>query len=188
MTINYIIEGPKGVGKSTLAKKLKNSIDGNVIIKHFDSTHLLDMNDMNQHRIELNHYIYDRGYLSYLVYGWVQNYHQSFKTIVDHDTITLKSWSPLSREHFIEWLNNVDDEIGQIYIMYASDWNVLKERISKREKEIGKGATSDELEALEMSNTVFKHYAYILEKMEEIENKKNNKVHKKIIPIDICKE
>lgn len=188
MTINYIIEGPKGVGKSTLANQLSLKFDNHVIVKHFDSTHLLDMNEMNQHKIERTNYIYDRGYLSYLVYGWVQNYHQSFETIVNHDKIILKSWSPLSREHFVEWLNNVDEENGKIYIMYASDWLVLKDRIMKREKESGKGATQDELEALEMSNTMFKHYAFILKKMEEIENKKNNKSHNKIIPIDICEE
>ena len=59
MTINYIIEGPKGVGKSTLANQLSLKFDNHVIVKHFDSTHLLDMNEMNQHKIERTNYIYD---------------------------------------------------------------------------------------------------------------------------------
>lgn len=187
MTVNYIIEGPKGAGKSTLAMQLKEQLGFNTSIIHFDSTHLLDIDKMKEHRLHHQHYIYDRGYLSYLVYGWVQNYHQKFETKVYFDKIELKSWSPLSREHFIEWLNNVDDN-GYIYILYASDWTILKERIEKRRIEDGKGATKDELEAIEMSNTMFKNYAHILEKMEEIENRKTGQTHKKIQPIDVCSQ
>lgn len=185
MTVNYIIEGPKGSGKSTLSHELKSKLGFNTSIIHFDSKNLLDIDEMRNHKTQRHHYIYDRGYLSYLVYGWVQDYHQSFETRVYYDKIELISWSPLSREHFIDWLNNVDNE-GQIYILYASNWEVLKERIKNREKHEGKGATQEELEALEMSNTMFKHYAFILEKMEEIENRKTGKTHKKIVPIDIC--
>lgn len=188
MSVKYIVEGSKGSGKSTLCKMIKQKHkDQFVHYHHFHSTHLLDMNEMYKHRYDDNLHVYDRGYLSYLIYGWVQDYHQTFETYVDHDTITLKSWSPLSRKHFVEMINNLDDD-GKMIIFYASDVSILFDRLNKRLKDTGKYATDDELDALEMSNELYRAYGHILQSMERIENKKNGTNHQKVVTFDICSD
>ena len=184
MVVKYMFEGAKGTGKSTLCDKLMKKNE-NVKYIHFDAENVLNIKDMKNHSESDAIYFYDRGYLSNVIYDFVNDRKQSFDTKIQNDRLFLTSWSPLSLKDFSDMIDLVENKI---IIMYASDYNVLFERINKRKKLFNKGATEHELNLVEMTNTMFYAYYHILKKMEEIDNKNNNKDNNKIMLIDICNE
>ena len=51
-----------------------------------------------------------------------------------------------------KYLDRIEDKL---YILYTGDYNLLHDRINRRNEEIGKGATEDEWKVLDQSNLMF---------------------------------
>lgn len=150
--IAYILEGPKGSGKSTLATLLKEHYQYN--IKHYNGKDYLTTSQLEIDKKSNEIYIHDRGFLSYYTYGFVANIKQDkdFEIKTTGSELKIKVWAPLTQKDFTDWIDACQN---QLIILYASDVNILFDRIKKREKESNKGATEDELKLIKDSNQFY---------------------------------
>ena len=152
--IHYVLEGPKGSGKSTLGRELAQLHQSTV--RHFSSENYLKLSQLLHDSTSHESVIYDRGWLSYLIYGFLWNAEQDFTVHHDGPEMMIKTWAPLHKGHF----NELVDAIKHHYIIfYSSDPELLLARLEKRTVEEGKGYTKHEKEILKESNIMFKHYA-----------------------------
>lgn len=180
MTIKYIIEGPKGSGKSTLCKALALETESN--IKNFSDKNTPHVDKMLKDYFSQQSFIHDRGYLSYHIYGWAQDAHQHFGIKQDSTRLTLETWSPITRKDFIQMLDLID---SKLVILYASKPQQLIDRIKSRESLEGKGATKTEYDSLYLSNAMFYSYIHILKTAYDLEGKDGSN---KIVSIDISED
>lgn len=150
--ISYIIEGPKGSGKSTLSNLIQNQFGGE--IKHYNGDNYLTTEKLINDKQSDKLFIHDRGFLSYFVYGFVSNIKQDndFEISTIGSQLNIKVWAPLTQNDFTDWIDSCDNKL---IILYASDDKLLFDRIKKRESEIGKGATKKELSFIKNSNQLF---------------------------------
>ena len=152
--IHYVLEGPKGSGKSTLSRELAQLHQS--AVQHFSSENYLKMSQLLHDSTSHESVIYDRGWLSYLIYGFLWNAEQDFVVHHDGPEMMIRTWAPLHKGHF----NELIDAIQYHYIIfYSSNDDLLLKRLEKRAVEEGKGYTKHEKEVLKESNIMFKHYA-----------------------------
>ena len=179
MTIQFMIEGPKGSGKSTLAGALAS--DYHFETTHFSGSRKPDHNHLNLLANSNADIVVDRFYLSYHIYGFVQDAYQRFDIDQTSTDLILKTWSPITIKDFIEMINQIQ---LRMIILYSSDYNLLLERLQERKEKEGKGYTQQELNELYMSNIMFKQYSEILKEASLDERSNYNK--QDIIAIDIA--
>ena len=155
--IQLIFEGPKGSGKSTLTERYSKKYDAKV--EHFSGDrHLLTQQFLKDATSRKN-VIYDRGWLSYLIYGYIWNATQQFNAEIDGPKLTLHSWAPLGDSQF----QSLIDATQQKYvILYSSNYQLLVDRLNARSENAGKHYTKKELQDLKKSNTMFKHYGKMM--------------------------
>lgn len=180
MPIKYILEGPKGSGKSTLCRALARDLGAEV--KSFSDKNTPHIDTLIHDHLDKNKFIHDRSYLSYLVYGWAQDAHQHFDIKQDSTRLTLETWSPITRKDFIQMLDLID---SKLIILYASKPQQLIDRIKERESFEGKGATQSEYDSLYLSNAMFYSYIHILKTAYDLEGKDSSS---KIVSIDISED
>ena len=180
MPIKYILEGPKGSGKSTLCRALARDLGAEV--KSFSDKNTPHIDTLIHDHLDKNKFIHDRSYLSYLVYGWAQDAHQHFDIKQDSTRLTLETWSPITRKDFIQMLDLID---SKLIILYASKPQQLIDRIKERESFEGKGATQSEYDSLYLSNAMFYSYIHILKTAYNLEGKDSSS---KIVSIDISED
>ena len=148
--IHYVLEGPKGSGKSTLGRELAQLHQSTV--QHFSSDNYLKMSQLLHESV-----IYDRGWLSYLIYGFLWNAEQDFTVHRDGPEMMIRTWAPLHKGHF----NELVDAIKYHYIIfYSSDVDLLLNRLDSIDAALeSKEYNKSEKEILKESNIMFKHYA-----------------------------
>ena len=170
--IQLIFEGPKGSGKSTLTEHYSKKYDAKV--EHFSGDRHLLTQQFLQDATSRKNVIYDRGWLSYLIYGYIWNATQQFNAEIDGPKLTLHSWSPLGDSQF----QSLIDATQQKYvILYSSNYQLLVDRLNARSENAGKHYTKKELQDLKKSNTMFKHYGKMMQEL----------YGDKVITIDIAK-
>ena len=180
MAIKYIIEGAKGTGKSTLCEALAN--DGGYEIEHFSGDRTAHESFITYFNNALStHQVIDRFYLSYTIYGFVQDAYQHFDIQQSSTDLVLKTWSPLSVKDFIKM---IDETQHNLIILYSSDHHLLENRLMSRSINEGKSYSKDEFEALRLSNVMFKAYASILKEAYSLEHPDQRQ---KVISIDVSK-
>lgn len=150
MAIKYVIEGPKGTGKSTLVKNLESKLKAQV--RYFTADTCLDLPTIQSDSKTKTPVIYERGYLSRFVYGWLWNLKPDVKE---------NPYLQVTRQDFEDLLKEVDKYI----ILYASVPSILHTRIDKRLKETGKGMEDFEKQELDLSNTFFIQFGKVLQEM-----------------------
>lgn len=148
----YNIDGPKGSGKSTLAKELSNRYKAR--LEYFDSTRVVTDSDFDINFLK-DDVIFERGMLSYMIYGFLWNAQQEFEVIHKFNEMTVKTWTPMSAMHFDKLIETIKHKF---IILYSSDSDLLIDRINSREKETGKGATDFEMSQIKDSNQLFKSW------------------------------
>ena len=134
--MNIILEGPDAVGKTTLAEKLKNKYNMDII--HSTSK---TRNDLNYH-IDLLDYrtntVFDRFHVGELVYPEI--YHRNGQlNLTDFDIIN----------------NRIIDNQDILIIFYSSDLSILKNRLIERNE-------LNYLDEIQQQNELFKFYSDIL--------------------------
>ena len=170
--IQLIFEGPKGSGKSTLTERYSKKYEAKV--EHFSGDRHLLTQQFLQDATSRKNVIYDRGWLSYLIYGYIWNATQQFNAEIDGPKLTLHSWAPLGDSQF----QSLIDATQQKYvILYSSNYQLLVDRLNARSENAGKHYTKKELQDLKKSNTMFKHYGKMMQEL----------YGDKIIAIDIAK-
>lgn len=134
--MNIILEGPDAVGKTTLAEKLKNKYNMNII--HSTSK---TRNDLNYH-IDLldyqNNTVFDRFHIGELVYPEIYN-----------------RSSCLSLDDFNLINKRIIDNQDVLVVFYTSDLSILKDRLIKR-------GELNYLDEIEQQNKLFSFYASVL--------------------------
>lgn len=154
--ISYVFEGAKGTGKSTLVNYVNNVL-GHEINEWSDAKKLF-VNDLDKHINDEKYHVYGRGFLSYSVYRWAQDYETILESKHHFTELQTTALVALSRKHFEYLIDNVDHYV----VLYASNENDLFNRIKKRNAEIGKGATKDEWDVIGITNQAFKSYGEML--------------------------
>lgn len=154
MTIIYNLEGPKGSGKSTLIRRMiergladrsrgfsgqwENLMTDEIVSKDHES------ND----RI-----IHDRGYFSHFIYTFLMAAEPDFNRVkCDGPKVEILSWRATNIQMIKDYMDKLE---GKMIILYSDFPQILIERITKRQAEESKGATSDEWSVLEQSNQMF---------------------------------
>lgn len=161
----YNLEGPKGVGKSTIGHALSNYFKQNghadIYLKHFDSNDILT-NDILMES-DKKDYIFDRGLLSYQLYDWLWNNGLSERYNKDYLGLSIRLKQPVNKQHFDHLMEKIQ---YKYIILYSSSEELLFDRIANREKLTGKGMNQLEKDTLVQSNKYFEtmgqflHYLY----------------------------
>ena len=156
MTIKYVIEGPKGVGKSTLAQMLRDK--GKVDLStHFSGEwDKLLTNDVleSNHQSKLYH-VHDRGYLSNFIYSFVTPLSSIFSPYQESYNGTMGQLTfhrPVTLADFDDYMSKVE----RLVVLYVSDVKLLQDRLNERLDNKNKGYTTNEWETLSVTNDLFK--------------------------------
>lgn len=137
--MNVIIEGPDATGKTTLAEKLQKKY--NMGYEHLTSS---TPNDLKFHidLLDKDNMVYDRFMCGELVYPEI--YHREPK---------------MTFNEVCKVMNKIVDNNDIFIIMYASDINILKERLIER-------GEIKYLKEIEQQNNLFQHVIYALDAFE----------------------
>ena len=158
----YNLEGPKGVGKSTIGNALmsfyKNKNGSDIYVRHFDSANILT-NDILMES-DKKDYIFDRGLLSYQLYDWLWNNGLSEHYNKDYLGLSIQLKQPVNKSHFDLLMEKVK---YKYIILYSSDEQLLFDRIERREQLTGKGMNQLEKDTLVQSNKYFETMGQFLQ-------------------------
>ena len=155
MSIVYNIEGPKGAGKSTLIRKMieRGLADQS---RGFSGKWEELMTDeiVEQDSSSNLRYVHDRGYLSHFIYAFLMSAEPDFNRVrCNGPKVEIMTWRAANLKMLSDYLDQVD---SKMIILYSDYSQILNDRISKRLKEEGKGASEAEWEVLERSNQMYK--------------------------------
>lgn len=154
MSIKAVFEGPKGIGKSTLLSALQSNFYADEIRAFSGQWENLLTEDVLEHdtNSELR-YIHDRGMISHFIYTFLMPSDPDFNRVrYNGSKIEISSWRVPNIGMIEKYLDRIEDKL---YILYTGDYNLLHERINRRNEETGKGATDDEWKVLDQSNLMF---------------------------------
>lgn len=161
MSLIAVLEGPKGIGKSTLLDSLQKH-DFADEIRAFSGQweHLLTEDVLQADYASDKRYLHDRGMISHFIYTFLMPSDPDFHRVrYNGSKIEISSWRVPNIAMIENYLNRVEDKL---YILYTEDTQMLVDRINRRNKEIGKGATEDEWKVLDQSNRMFKQFGLFL--------------------------
>lgn len=154
MTIIYNLEGPKGSGKSTLIRRMieRGLADKSRGFSGQWENLMTDEIVLNDHESK-DRIVHDRGYFSHFIYTFLMAAEPDFNRVkCNGPKVEILSW----RATNIQMINDYMDKLeGKMIILYSDFPQILIERITKRQAEESKGATSDEWSVLEQSNQMF---------------------------------
>ena len=155
MSIVYNIEGPKGSGKSTLIRKMieRGLADQS---RGFSGKWEELMTDeiVVQDSSSNLRYVHDRGYLSHFIYAFLMSAEPDFNRVrCNGPKVEIMTWRAANLKMLSDYLDQVE---SKMIILYSDYSQILNDRISKRLKEEGKGASEAEWEVLERSNQMYK--------------------------------
>lgn len=155
MSIVYNIEGPKGSGKSTLIRKMieRGLVDQS---RGFSGKWEELMTDeiVEQDSSSNLRYVHDRGYLSHFIYAFLMSAEPDFNRVrCNGPKVEIMTWRAANLKMLSDYLDQVE---SKMIILYSDYSQILNDRISKRLKEEGKGASEAEWEVLERSNQMYK--------------------------------
>lgn len=155
MSIVYNIEGPKGSGKSTLIRKMieRGLADQS---RGFSGKWEELMTDeiVEQDSSSNLRYVHDRGYLSHFIYTFLMSAEPDFNRVrCNGPKVEIMTWRAANLKMLSDYLDQVE---SKMIILYSDYSQILNDRISKRLKEEGKGASEAEWEVLERSNQMYK--------------------------------
>ena len=155
MSIVYNIEGPKGSGKSTLIRKMieRGLADQS---RGFSGKWEELMTDeiVEQDSSSNLRYVHDRGYLSHFIYAFLMSAEPDFNRVrCNGPKVEIMTWRAANLKMLSDYLDQVE---SKMIILYSDYSQILNDRISKRLKEEGKGASEAEWEVLERSNQMYK--------------------------------
>lgn len=155
MSIVYNIEGPKGSGKSTLIRKMieRGLADQS---RGFSGKWEELMTDeiVEQDSSSNLRYVHDRGYLSHFIYAFLMSAEPDFNRVrCNGPKVEIMSWRAANLKMLSDYLDQVE---SKMIILYSDYSQILNDRISKRLREEGKGASEAEWEVLERSNQMYK--------------------------------
>lgn len=147
-----MIDGPQGSGKTSAVYKLREMYP-DAIYRKFDSkVYMQDyLHDDYKRSQNGENFIYERGMLSYAIYGMLWNSEQS---IVNFKI----DWLPVKRCDFQEMIQLID----HTYIVYASNGQDLIDSIHRRTAETGRVLPTMEYEVVLESNMLFPGYGEML--------------------------
>lgn len=134
--MKVILEGPDGVGKSTLANYLNQKYNLNILHSSSETSNTLDY---HMGLVEFDGVVLDRANLGEIVYPEVYNREPKM------------TW-----DEQIDFMNSCNSDDIIYIIFYASNFDDLKERLFKR------GDTEQVLKNAEKINLVFKTLAKML--------------------------
>lgn len=155
MSIVCNIEGPKGSGKSTLIRKMieRGLADQS---RGFSGKWEELMTDeiVEQDSSSNLRYVHDRGYLSHFIYAFLMSAEPDFNRVrCNGPKVEIMTWRAANLKMLSDYLDQVE---SKMIILYSDYSQILNDRISKRLKEEGKGASEAEWEVLERSNQMYK--------------------------------
>ena len=155
MSIVYNIEGPKGSGKSTLIRKMieRGLADQS---RGFSGKWEELMTDeiVEQDSSSNLRFVHDRGYLSHFIYAFLMSAEPDFNRVrCNGPKVEIMTWRAANLKMLSDYLDQVE---SKMIILYSDYSQILNDRISKRLKEEGKGASEAEWEVLERSNQMYK--------------------------------
>lgn len=157
MSLLFNIEGPKGSGKSTLSRYMSNKY--NATLEYFDSVRVVTDDDFSLNNLK-DKKIFERGMLSYSIYGWLHNAQLTPTISRNFSNIEISTWSPLSKMHFDKLMSTIK---YKYVVLYSSKPEILTDRIEHRFVSENKGATKDEFDVLLASNEMFKMWGQFLQ-------------------------
>lgn len=155
--ILYNVEGPKGSGKSTLLNAMAKdySIPKDQIVHFTNEKYVTSHNIVEMVGSLKDPTLVDRGLVSSAVYGFL---YDSKISIVDNEL----EWQVITLSDFQFLMDSIKN---QLVILYASDVNLLFQRIELREQLTNKGATEFEYSMLERSNLLYQFYGTLLKEL-----------------------
>lgn len=156
------IDGPKGVGKSTLAKKLTIKLKG----KHYyfgptrSYTNPKIKKEYNEMLNDNCKYILERGPMSDYIFLATREWYPTLNINLEqiNGNLTPKveyDWLPITIPQLGEYYSNSTLNI----VMYSSDVNKLLNNLNIRKDSIGKFINEDELKFIELENNLYKFTA-----------------------------
>lgn len=154
MTIIYNLEGPKGSGKSTLIRRMieRGLADKSRGFSGQWENLMTDEIVLNDHESK-DRIIHDRGYFSHFIYTFLMAAEPDFDRVkCNGPKVEILSWRATNIQMIKDYMEKLE---GKMIILYSDFPQILIERITKRQAEESKGATSDEWSVLEQSNQMF---------------------------------
>lgn len=154
MTIIYNLEGPKGSGKSTLIRRMieRGLADKSRGFSGQWENLMTDEIVLNDHESK-DRIIHDRGYFSHFIYTFLMAAEPDFDRVkCNGPKVEILSWRATNIQMIKDYMDKLE---GKMIILYSDFPQILIERITKRQAEESKGATSDEWSVLEQSNQMF---------------------------------
>ena len=154
MTIIYNLEGPKGSGKSTLIRRMieRRLADKSRGFSGQWENLMTDEIVLNDHESK-DRIIHDRGYFSHFIYTFLMAAEPDFNRVkCNGPKVEILSWRATNIQMIKDYMEKLE---GKMIILYSDFPQILIERITKRQAEESKGATSDEWSVLEQSNQMF---------------------------------
>lgn len=154
MTIIYNLEGPKGSGKSTLIRRMieRGLADKSRGFSGQWENLMTDEIVLNDHESK-DRIIHDRGYFSHFIYTFLMAAEPDFNRVkCNGPKVEILSWRATNIQMIKDYMDKLE---GKMIILYSDFPQILIERITKRQAEESKGATSDEWSVLEQSNQMF---------------------------------
>lgn len=143
-----ILDGPKGTGKSTLAKHLAKHWKDDTDIIHLTmktpNTYSFHQDSISKALVAEHNTIFDRFYLDELVYP-----------------IAYKRLSKISTSDFYKLFAETNKHVLQV-ILYSTDLSILIKRIEKRDNT---QLTKKQIEQLRISNALFKRLGELMQYM-----------------------
>lgn len=163
--ILYDIEGPKGVGKTTLINQLlekekKKNIDTSYEIIHFDGSHPIDRERIIKDDFRQSvSYFYDRGFLSSFIYSFLYNVKSNLKIDYIHRQI-------IDGDFYVKQITMDDLEFliqktKNYIVMYAEDYQILNKWLRERDRTDPRNL-QQEYETLVAQNRLFQTLGTIL--------------------------
>ena len=155
MSIFYNIEGTKGSGKSTLIRKMIETGLADQSRGFSGKWEELMTDEIVEQDSSSNlRYVHDRGYLSHFIYAFLMSAEPDFNRVrCNGPKVEIMTWRAANLKMLSDYLDQVE---SKMIILYSDYSQILNDRISKRLKEEGKGASEAEWEVLERSNQMYK--------------------------------